>query len=329
VSIIVNNHNYGRFLPEAIASALAQRDENVEVVVVDDGSTDCSRDVITGFGQRVRAVFQENLGQKAAFNAGFLAASGDVVIFLDADDALAPHAASAVASAFAMHPDAGRVVFRLKVIDSAGRPTGALVPPARLALPDGDVRRAALHYPDDLPWPPTSGNAFARWALARILPLTLDDSPVDADFPLHALTPLLAPVVALDCICGAYRLHADNAHGHQRSAVERSQYLLRIAADSHAAADRLARSLGYGPGQPRSVTIAAHRLVSLRLGRTDHPIKGDNRCLALAACALAALGRTDVPLLRRLLYLTWFVAVATGPRSLVRTLARRLIGAGR
>jgi glycosyltransferase involved in cell wall biosynthesis len=329
VSIIVNNHNYASFLAEAIASALAQRDENVEVVVVDDGSTDCSREIIAGFGRRVRAVLQEHLGQKAAFNAGFLAASGDVVIFLDADDELAPHAASAVASAFAMNPDAGRVIFRLQAIDGAGRPTGALVPPSRLTLPDGDVRPEALCFPDDLPWPPTSGNAFARWTLARILPLPLDDSLVDADFPLHALTPLLAPVVALDCICGAYRLHADNAHGRQRSAIERSQYLLRIAADSHAAADRLARSLGYGPARPRSVTIVAHRLVSLRLGRSAHPIKDDNRCRALAAGARAALGRSDIAVPRRLLYLTWFVAVALAPCAVVRILARRLFRSGR
>ena len=69
-SIVITNYNYERYLAEAIESALAQRWADIEVVVVDDGSSDGSRGVIERFGDRVIAVFKENGGQGSAFNAG-------------------------------------------------------------------------------------------------------------------------------------------------------------------------------------------------------------------------------------------------------------------
>src|SRR5258708_5352000 len=92
VSIIVNNYNYGRFLPQAIQSALGQTYGNKEVIVVDDGSTDESRAVVESYGTRIRAIFKNNGGQGSAYNAGFAASSGDLIHFLDADDFLMPTA---------------------------------------------------------------------------------------------------------------------------------------------------------------------------------------------------------------------------------------------
>ena len=88
ISIVVINYNYARFLRAAVDSALAQTFPNIEVIAVDDGSTDESRDVIESYGNRISSVFKPNGGQGSAFNAGFAASRGEVVIFLDADDAL-------------------------------------------------------------------------------------------------------------------------------------------------------------------------------------------------------------------------------------------------
>src|SRR5215212_8459413 len=91
-SVIINNFNYGRFLREAIDSALAQDYPATEVVVVDDGSTDDSRAVIESYRDRVRAVFKENGGQGSAYNAGVPVSRGEYVCMLDADDTLDPTA---------------------------------------------------------------------------------------------------------------------------------------------------------------------------------------------------------------------------------------------
>jgi hypothetical protein len=321
VSIVITNYNYRRFLGIALSSALGQREAAVEVIVVDDGSTDGSRDLIAGHDGTFQVILQENLGQTAAMNAGFAAATGDAVLFLDSDDELRPGAAAAVAEAFAAHPEAARVVFRLEIVDAAGRPSGAVVPSADMPLPHGDVRAAVLAYPDDLPWPPTSGNAFASWALERLFPLPVDDDLAQADAWLHPLTPLLGSVVALPGIGGSYRLHGGNVHVRERLDVARSRALISRNEQVHRELDRVARSLGYGGARPRSVTAAAHRLVSLRLGGPGHPISHDTRRRALAAGLGASFGHKDVSLLRRAAYATWFTAVAIAPAPAVRLLA--------
>src|SRR3954469_17707313 len=100
VSIIIDNYNYGRFIGDAIDSALAQTYANKEVIVVDDGSTDNSREIINGYSGRIQSVFKNNGGQSSALNAGFAASHGDVVYFLDADDVLFPDAVENVIREF-------------------------------------------------------------------------------------------------------------------------------------------------------------------------------------------------------------------------------------
>jgi glycosyltransferase involved in cell wall biosynthesis len=71
VSILITSYNYGRYLGNAIDSALNQTFRNIEVVVVDDGSEDNSLDVIKSYGGRIVSVVKQNGGQGSAFNAGF------------------------------------------------------------------------------------------------------------------------------------------------------------------------------------------------------------------------------------------------------------------
>jgi glycosyltransferase involved in cell wall biosynthesis len=87
VSIVVTNYNYAQYVGEAIESALAQT-VPCEVVVVDDGSTDGSRDRIRQFGNKIRTIFQPNAGVAAARNRGIREATGEFIVCLDADDRL-------------------------------------------------------------------------------------------------------------------------------------------------------------------------------------------------------------------------------------------------
>src|ERR671933_952190 len=107
VSIAINNYNYARFLPQAIDSALNQTYPNVEVVVVDDGSTDNSREIIASYGSKIIPGLKENGGQASAFNAGFAASRGDVICFLDSDDAFLPEKVAEVIDAFGDRQDLG------------------------------------------------------------------------------------------------------------------------------------------------------------------------------------------------------------------------------
>lgn len=91
VSVVIPCHNHGRFLGQAIESVMRQAPRNVEIVVVDDGSTDNTREVMTRY-PAVRGIAQANAGLAAARNVGLRASRGHYVVFLDADDLLLPGA---------------------------------------------------------------------------------------------------------------------------------------------------------------------------------------------------------------------------------------------
>jgi GT2 family glycosyltransferase len=90
VSAIVATYNRGHIVGEAVESILGQTYENLEVVIVDDGSTDGTHDVLRRFGSRLRILRQENAGPSAARNRGIAAARGDIISFLDSDDIWLP-----------------------------------------------------------------------------------------------------------------------------------------------------------------------------------------------------------------------------------------------
>jgi glycosyltransferase involved in cell wall biosynthesis len=124
VSIVIPSYNYDRFLGEAIESALRQTHAPVEVVVVDDGSTDGSRAVISSFGARIKTVLQDNLGLPSARNSGIREAGGEYLLFLDADDGLLPGAAADLLEGFALRPEAGIVFGDAVWMDEKGREIG-------------------------------------------------------------------------------------------------------------------------------------------------------------------------------------------------------------
>ncbi len=140
VDIVIDNYNYGPSSRAAIESALAQTHEPVKVIVVDDGSSDGSRELLGDYADQVEVVLKENGGQASAINAGFEHCRGDVVIFLDADDLLDPGAAARVAAAFAADGALSKVQYRMDTIDAEGNSTGVLKPPSHLPMPSGDVR---------------------------------------------------------------------------------------------------------------------------------------------------------------------------------------------
>jgi len=107
VSILINNYNYGRFLKTAIESALNQTYQPIEVIVVDDGSTDQSREIISSYGDRIVPILKENGGQASAFNSGFLRSHGEIICFLDSDDLFKSEKVATVVKDFQKNPAVG------------------------------------------------------------------------------------------------------------------------------------------------------------------------------------------------------------------------------
>src|SRR2546430_10883519 len=109
VSAIVPCYQMAHCVVDAVASALEQEEADVEVVVVDDGSTDDPAGSLAKFGSRIRLIRQENRGLPAARNAAARAATGDLFAFLDADDRWLPSKTRKQLAALAACPEAGFV----------------------------------------------------------------------------------------------------------------------------------------------------------------------------------------------------------------------------
>jgi glycosyltransferase involved in cell wall biosynthesis len=213
-SVIITNHNYEAFLAETIDSALAQTHPDVEVLVVDDGSTDGSRAVLDRYEGRIRTLLQDGAGQTGAMNAGFAASTGTVVCFLDADDRLDPEALAVAAALMADDPDVVKVHWPLNEIDAHGHATGKVWPD--LALEGGrQLDKLLADGPETCGFPPTSGNAFRRSFLAPLFPLRRLDAllglgSASADAFLSMVAAATGVVAAADRPLGAYRRHGEN-----------------------------------------------------------------------------------------------------------------------
>lgn len=121
ISVIITSYNYESFIGQAIQSLLDQTYRDLEVIVVDDGSTDGTRAVLEGFGERIRCIYQANQGKSAALNRGLAASQGSYLAFLDSDDCWLPDSLEARLAAFQADPEVGVVYGRAQIIDAAGR----------------------------------------------------------------------------------------------------------------------------------------------------------------------------------------------------------------
>jgi glycosyltransferase involved in cell wall biosynthesis len=205
VSIIINNFNYAEYIGFCIESAIAQTYQNIEVIVSDDGSTDNSRAIIESYGSSIITTFKCNGGQASALNAGFLRSSGDLVIFLDADDILWPNCVAEVVRHW--RSDLVKLHYNLEVIDAAGKPVGCLYlkPP----LPRGDQRQKLLTYGTVVSMG-MSGNVFPRTFLNQVMPMPEVGWERGADTYLFNLAALTGQIGAIDEALGGYRAHGNN-----------------------------------------------------------------------------------------------------------------------
>ncbi len=242
VSVVIVNHNYGRFLAEAVASVREQSYPNIDCVIVDDASTDDSADVIsaiTAHDPTVRSVLlARNSGQTVASFAGLAVADGDFVVFLDADDLLMP---DCIATHIYVHLSSrrhvgltcvdmvqsrdGRVVvagleaMAHYLMQSGFRPAMEFRPADAtgvwpLGLPGASILQHVAYVPPGRVgwcWSPTSGNCYRRDALALLEGIAgVEQLRLSTDVLFCAGISNLTGSLLIDRPMAIYRLHGAN-----------------------------------------------------------------------------------------------------------------------
>lgn len=206
VTVLITTYNYGRFIEQAIDSVLSQDfpPDEVEIVIIDDGSTDDTGERVKKYGSLVRYFFQANGGQAVALNAGFARASGKIVALLDADDLLLPGRLARIADAFLQNPAVGMVYHRMLEWNMETNERRETTFP----LVSGDVKtRPALF----LSYEPqaTSCISFRRASLNGLLPIP-EHIRMLADGYLVDLMPFVSPILAIPEVLAVYRVHGKN-----------------------------------------------------------------------------------------------------------------------
>lgn len=202
ISIIITNYNYEAFLPEAIDSVLKQTYAHVECIVVDDGSIDNSRDVLARY-PNVTAIFQANGGQGSAIRTGCAAARGDIVMSLDADDFLYPHACQTIADHWA--PGVKCLNFRLEVYHN-DKKAGYCYPSRPFSSNQFELMDRNGYYPSA----PMSGNAFELEYVRYIMKHAVHLDKDGADAYLLFCAPAFGAVASIDRPLAGYRMHGSN-----------------------------------------------------------------------------------------------------------------------
>lgn len=117
ISVVIPVYNGARYLRETLDSVFGQTLQAHEVIIVDDGSSDQSPEILRAFGDRLQVYRQENQGVAAARNAGLTHVTGDAIAFLDQDDLWPADRNRIMAEALAAHPEAGVVVGLVEMLD--------------------------------------------------------------------------------------------------------------------------------------------------------------------------------------------------------------------
>src|SRR5712664_4686447 len=121
VSIVTISFNQGKFLERAIRSVVEQDYPDIEYIVVDPGSTDGSRDIIERYRPRIaKAILEPDNGPADGLNKGFAAATGEILAYINADDAYLPGAIAKAVAAFEARPHADVIYGHSYIIDGEG-----------------------------------------------------------------------------------------------------------------------------------------------------------------------------------------------------------------
>jgi glycosyltransferase involved in cell wall biosynthesis len=215
VSIIITNYNYGCYLSKAIDSALSQTYPHTEVVVVDDGSTDNSKEIITSYIEQIVSVFKQNGGQASAFNKGFEVSKGDIICFLDSDDIFTPIKVAEVVKVFKEHQDIGWCFHHLHLVHTNSSDNSiveANVDDSSFKIDEIDFITSIKNAKLPTFVPPTSGLCFSRSLLSQILPMPEAEGVSISDLYIKYIALALGKGCVIDRKLSIQGIHNNNAY---------------------------------------------------------------------------------------------------------------------
>jgi glycosyltransferase involved in cell wall biosynthesis len=318
LSIIIANHNYRDFVGAAIESAIAVDWPDKEVIVVDDASTDDSRSIIEGFRDRAAIYFRPKAHQLGANMFGFEQSTGDVIIFLDADDMLEPEVMREIAKVW--RPGASKVQYRMNVIDATGAQLGSTIPQFPPKQDPEKLRRSFLRTMA-YTTPPGSGNAYSR-DLVRTVFAFCPATPI-SDGVLLTVAPILGDVLTIRKPLARYRVHG--ANDGALASLDVAKLRNRLHEDVVKASLLVAAAQQFGlklPDDPLQYSLhhLEYRLASYLVQPSSHPFPEDGKWNLVVRLASSTTKCSQVPLPYRAILLVWGIACALAPYRPRRTL---------
>ncbi len=342
ISVIVPSYNYEDYIAICINSVLNQRYKNVELIIVDDCSSDRSRNIIRGYSdQLVRVFHEQNAGHGGAFNSGFLVASGDIIVYLDADDFLNEGALEILAGSY--QDDIAMYQYFLDLVDKDGTKFD-IYPKREIGLAEGDVTSALCDVGGFLTTV-TSGMAFSRLALLNVLPMDANVYRQGGDGYLSVTAPFYGKVKVINKCLASYRQHGDNHSQFEQGVLKRAKWCVTHTQDKFSSLKFHANKQGLPVAEPlghKNLKYLEQLMVLSLLGNDDDKSNIIKKC-EIVTYALLAISRTGVnnkhskiiklwwksigllPDYFSILLIQWKLEASSRPKF-IRSLARALRG---
>jgi glycosyltransferase involved in cell wall biosynthesis len=221
VTVLIDTYNHERFIEEAVTSVLNQDfpAADREIIIVDDGSTDCTPEILRKFSKDARILRKPNGGQASAFNHGLANCSGEVIAFLDGDDFWCREKLATVVSELKTQTGIGAVGHGIFETDEAGRQVSVHAP-ASTVENHLRSRAEALDFLTIRACLGTSRFTARRTTIDKFLPVP-DDLVIEADEYLFTCAAAFDGVRVLPLPLTNYRLHSSNLYQSRNLTPER------------------------------------------------------------------------------------------------------------
>jgi len=228
VTVLIDTYNHEQFIERAITSVLEQDMplDDVEILVVDDGSTDRTPELVRRFEPRVRYLPKPNGGQASAFNLGIAHASGEFIAFLDGDDWWEKEKLGTVLETFAANPDIGAVGHGLYEVDAYGQRLFVNIPDQTYRI-FFRTAEEGMWFWDLMSFLGTSRLAIRRSVADKILPVP-EELKIEADEYLATMAVAIAGAVILRRALTSYRYHAGNLFQYSKFDLEKTRRKMRV-----------------------------------------------------------------------------------------------------